>query len=89
MPAQTSQSAQRNFLSGCLSLSVLPRNDHVRFEQHAFETHIVLEKSVYRCLKDLTGHVFATLNGVGSFHHDLWFDNGYNALLLAKRSVPS
>src|SRR5207249_10528045 len=85
MPAQTSHSAQRDFLSGCLSLSVLPGNHHVRFEQHGFETHIVLEKRVHRCLEDVTRHIFATTNAMGSVHHDLWFDNGYNVLLLAKQ----
>src|SRR5438105_4305065 len=87
MPAQTSHSAQRDFLDGCSSLSFLPSHDHVRFEQHAFEAYALLEKSVYRCLKDVAGHLFTAPDGVRSVHQDLRLDNGYKALLLAKCSV--
>src|SRR5215470_3094049 len=89
MSPQAAQCRGCHFLNGRLLPALFARDDHIRLEQHAFETYPLLKQSIERFLEYATRHLFAAPDRVRSLHKDFRFYDGHKVLLLTERRIAS
>ncbi len=77
----------RDLLDGGLPGARHARDDHVGFQEHGLERHLLIKQRLKDRAQHFARHFLAALDRVGSRHEHFGFDDGHYFLFLAERGV--
>ena len=87
-PLEAAHRGARDVVDRRLLGAAVPRQHHVRLEQHALERDVLVHQRVERRLEHASGRDPRLLDGVLAVHEHFGLDDGHDAGFLAERGVP-